>query len=105
MLWQGQKRELDSIFACPFAGCGLVSGTVCFVDVGDLRDERIIRIGVCEHGANGQQDFGDCECWTPLVSQYIKADASVGVDVRMVNAGGEVDLWGLERIIGGEMDC
>jgi hypothetical protein len=49
--------------------------------------------------------FGDCECWTPLVSQYIEADASVGVDVRMVNAGGEVDLWGLERIIGGEMDC
>lgn len=49
--------------------------------------------------------FGDCECWTPLVPQDIKADASVGVDVRMVNAGSEVDLWGLERIIGGEVDC
>ena len=49
--------------------------------------------------------FGDCECWAPLVSQYIEADASVRVDVWMVNAGGEVDLWGLERIIGGEMDC
>jgi len=73
--------------------------------VSDLGDKGVIRNGVCEHGANGQQNFGDCECRTPLVPQDVEADASVGVDIRMVNAGSEVDLWGLERIIGGEVDC
>lgn len=40
----------------------------------------------------------------PLVSQDIQADTSVGVDVRVVDAGSEVDLGGLERVVGREMD-
>jgi hypothetical protein len=39
-----------------------------------------------------------------LVSKNVQADATVGVDVRVVNAGGEVDLWGLEGIVGREVD-
>ena len=36
--------------------------------------------------------------------QDIKADGSVGVDVRMIDPGGEVDLGWLEWVVGWEVD-
>jgi hypothetical protein len=39
-----------------------------------------------------------------LVPQDIQTDAAVGVDVGVVDAGGEVDLRGLEGVVGGEVD-
>jgi len=41
---------------------------------------------------------------TPLVSQDVQTDASVAVDVGVVDAGGEVDLWWLEGVVCGEVD-
>lgn len=41
----------------------------------------------------------------PLVSQNVQTDASVRVDVGVVDAGGEVDLRGLEGVVGREVDC
>ena len=87
----------------------------------DLRHQRVVGIGVCEHRADGEQHyqlaefrsntftieritFGDCESRTPLVSQNVKADAAVRVDVGMVDTGGEIDLRRLERVVGREMD-
>lgn len=40
----------------------------------------------------------------PLVPQNVQADAAVGVDVGVVDAGGEVDLRGLEGVVGGEVN-
>jgi hypothetical protein len=48
--------------------------------------------------------FRDRESRTPLIPQYIQADTSVAVDVGMVDAGGEVDLRRLERVVCGEVD-
>lgn len=48
--------------------------------------------------------FRDGQSWTPLISQNVEADAAVGVDVGVVDASGEVDLWGLERVVGREMN-
>ncbi len=48
--------------------------------------------------------FGDSQRGAPLISQNIQADAAVGVDIGVVNAGGEVDLWWLERIVGREVN-
>ena len=45
------------------------------------------------------------QCWRPLVPQDIQADASVRVDVWVVDASGEVDLRWLEWVVGWEMDC
>jgi len=45
---------LDGEFSRPLSGSSLVSCSVSLVDVGDFRNERVIGIGVCEHGANGQ---------------------------------------------------
>lgn len=49
--------------------------------------------------------FRDRERRRPLISQNVQADAAVGVDVGMVDAGGEVDLRGLEGVVGGESDA
>ena len=48
--------------------------------------------------------FRDGQRRAPLVSQDIKTDAAVGVDVRVVDARGEVDLWRLEGVVCGEVD-
>ena len=48
--------------------------------------------------------FRDGECWAPLVPQYVQANAAVAVDVRVVDAGGEVDLWWLEWVVCGEVN-
>lgn len=49
--------------------------------------------------------FANGERWAPLVSQNVQTDTSVRVDVGVVNAGGEVDLRGLEGVVGWEVDC
>ena len=49
--------------------------------------------------------FRDCEGGAPLIPQNVEADAAVAVDVWVVDASGEVDLWGLERVVGREVDC
>lgn len=47
--------------------------------------------------------FGNGQSRAPLVSQDVKTDAAVRVDVRVVDACGEVDLWRLEWVVRGEV--
>lgn len=48
--------------------------------------------------------FGDGQGGRPLVSQDVKADAAVAVDVGVVDAGGEVNLGRLEGVVCGEVN-
>lgn len=48
--------------------------------------------------------LGDCESRAPLVPQDVQTDAAVRVDVGVVDASGEVDLRGLEGVVGREVD-
>jgi hypothetical protein len=48
--------------------------------------------------------FRDGQSRAPLVSQNVQADATVRVDVGVVDAGGEVDLGRLERVVGREVN-
>ena len=50
--------SLDSILAGPLPGCRFVPSPIGFVYVGDLGDERVIGIGVGEHRADGEEDYG-----------------------------------------------
>jgi len=50
-------RSLNGILPGPFTSCGFVPRTVGFVNMSNLRYQRIIRVGVREHGANRQEDF------------------------------------------------
>ena len=93
-----------SVFSSPFSGCGLIFWLVSLVDMGNLWDQRIIWIGVSQQGADGKKNLGDGECWWPLLLQDVQTDWTIGVDVWMVDPGCEVDLCGLEWVIGREMD-
>lgn len=39
-----------------------------------------------------------------MVPQDVQTDAAVRVDVGVVDTSGEVDLWGLEGVVGGEVN-
>lgn len=94
----------NSVLPRPLASCGLVPGAVGLVDVRDFGHQRIVRVGVCEHRANGEQHFRDGQSRAPLVSQDVQTDAAVGVDVGVVDASGEVDLGRLEGVVGREVN-
>ena len=117
--------KLDGIFPRPLPRRGLVPGAVGLVDVGNFWDKGVIGVGVCEHGADGQEDYrhtfiSSCvwqlpmhaeECVTfgngqgraPLITQNVQADAPIRVDVGVIDTGGEVDLGRLEGVVGGKV--
>jgi len=51
------QGDLDGVLASPFSSCVLISGTVSLVDMCDLGHQRIVRVGVCQHRADGEQNF------------------------------------------------
>ena len=58
----------------------------------------------CLFSGAAKPTFADGQSRAPLVSQNVQADAAVGVDVGVVDAGGEVDFRGLEGVVGREVD-
>lgn len=113
--------SLDRVLSSPLPRCSLVSGSVGLVDVGNLGNQRIVRVGVCKHRADGQENyrrsakseiimlnlaltFRDGQSRAPLITQNVEADTAIRVDVGVIDAGGEVDLWGLEGVVGRKVD-
>ena len=72
--------------------------------MGNIRHQRVVWVGVSEQRADGQQYLANGECRTPLVLEDVQTDGSIGVDIGMVNAGRELALGGLERVVIGESD-
>jgi len=81
-----------------------VPGSVRFQELGNVRDQRIVRVGVCEKGTNAEQNLADGEGRTPLVLEDVKTNAPIGVDVTVIDARGEVHLGGFKGVVSGEMD-
>jgi hypothetical protein len=86
----------------PFPCGGFVSRPVGFIDVCDFRDEGVVGVGVGEHAADGKKDllkglqgggtFGDCEGGGPLVAENVETDATIGVDVWVIDSSGKIHL-------------
>mmetsp|Transcript_11481 Transcript_11481/g.34269 ORF Transcript_11481/g.34269 Transcript_11481/m.34269 type:complete len:229 (-) Transcript_11481:12-698(-) len=55
-------------------------------------------------GEGGRRRLGDRERGRPLALQDVEADATVAVDVAVVNLRREGHLWRLEGVVGGEVD-
>lgn len=83
----------------PLARRVLVARAVRLVEVCNVRNERVVRVRVREHGADGQQHLGDGERRAPLVPQNIETNAAVGVDVRVVNLRREGHLRRLKGVV------
>ncbi len=47
-------QALDGVLASPLSGCRFVPGSVGLVDVCNLGDKRVVRVGVCQHRADAQ---------------------------------------------------
>ena len=56
----------------------------------------LVHVTVCSTFGNGQGG-------APLITQNVQADAAVRVDVGVVDTGGEVNLGGLEGVVGREV--
>lgn len=52
-----QESRLDGVLSSPLAGRRLVPGAVGLVHVCDLRDQRVVGVRVCEHRADGEQNW------------------------------------------------
>lgn len=84
-----RSAHLDGVLPGPLAGRGLVAGAVGFVHVCDLRHQWVVRVRVCEHGANGEEDcntlrqrlFTWCRSPQPL------PDSDFYVPFEIVSAG------------------
>ena len=89
------------VLARPLAGGLLVPRPVRLVDVGDLRDERVVRVGVAEQRADREEDLGEGERGRPLLLEDVEADGALGVDVGVVDLfcflGGCFQLFWSER--------
>jgi len=64
-------QQLDCKLSRPLPRGCFVSSAVGLVHVRNLRNKRVIGIGVGEHRADGQKHFGYRESWAPLVSQDV----------------------------------
>lgn len=68
------------------------------------RSKEELAISIFTSSARFVPTFRDRQRRAPLVSKNIQTDAAVGIDVGVVDASGEGDLWWLEWVIGQEMD-
>lgn len=83
---------LHGILGSPLPRGTIVPSLVRLEELRNIRHQGIIRIGVRQERTNAQQDLANGESWTPLVLEDVQANATVGVDVAMVNACRKVDL-------------
>jgi hypothetical protein len=81
-----------------------VSCSVCLEQLCNVRDQWIVGIGVRQEGANAQEYLGNGQSGRPLVLENVQANTSIGVDVTVIDACGEVDLGRLKGVIGGKVN-
>jgi len=70
----------------------------------NIRHEGIIRIRIGQKRTNTQKHLTNGKSRTPLILENIQTDSPVRVDVAVVDAGGEVYLWGFEWVVCWEVD-
>ena len=97
-------RRSHGVLAGPLTGGSLVLGAVALVDVGDVGDEGVVGVGIGQERGDGEQDLADGKGRAPLVLEDVQADATVGVDVGVVDFSDELHLGRLERVIAREVD-
>lgn len=65
--------------------------------------ERILRVGCTEQCLDAQQDRADLKGRGPVVLQYVEADATESVDVRVIDASQEAyPRWAHGVVVGQE---
>ena len=89
---RGWKFLRHRILLRPFFGVLVVAVLVRLVDARYFGHERILRIGIAQQRAYGEEHFGYGERRRPLWFEYVQTNAAVTVYIRMVNSGRECNL-------------
>lgn len=85
-LWHWARHwSAHGMLLSPWSCHLFVARPLVLVQVRDLRDERVVRVWVCEQRGDGEEHLRYGQGWTPLILQDVEADAAIRIDVRMVN--------------------
>jgi hypothetical protein len=95
---------LYCILSSPLPRGGLISSAIRFIHMCNLWHQRIIRIRICKHRTNRQQHLRYGQGGRPLILENVETNASVAIDIRMIDSSREVHLWRFEWIISREMN-
>lgn len=95
----GSWQPLGGVPLGPLSGHPVVLCSVGHVLGGDAAHQRVGRVAVCEQGADGEEDFGDGQGWTPVVLQDVQTDHALAVDVTVIDSCSERNLRGFKRIV------
>lgn len=83
--------------------CFCKLGSICIVNLSNVRHERVIGVRILEQGGDGYEHLNDLGGWFPYVClEQADADRAILVNVRMVDARNELDRGRLERVVGRE---
>ena len=61
------RSYLHCVLPSPLPRTFLISAFVGLAEMGNIRHERVVRVGVGEERTDGKQDFADSERRAPLV--------------------------------------
>lgn len=98
-----------NIFLCGISLGPLPGYSVVFCSVSQILScyashQRIRWIAVCKKRTNGEKNFGDRQCWAPVILQNIETDHSLAVDIAMIDSRSERHLGWLEGVVGWKCD-
>jgi len=96
--------QLHCVFRSPFSGRTIMSTSVCFEELSNIWNQWVIGIGISEKTADWEQNLANGQGRTPLILQNVQTDASIRVDVTVVDASCEMNLWRLEWIVRRKVD-
>ena len=90
------------ISLCPLTRCGIVLIPVVLVQISDFGHERVVRVGIGEEGADREKHFRDGEGGRPLVLEDVEANATVRINVAVVDSGRKCTLGWLKWVVSWE---
>ena len=90
------------VLASPFPSVCVMFIPISFIKVCDLRHEGIIWVGVGQQRTEREQNFGDRKCGRPLVLEDVEADASVWINVAVVDSGRKCTLGWFKWVVSWE---
>ena len=77
-------------------------GPIILIEMGDLRNEWVIWVGIGQEGTKWEENLRNCESRWPLILENIQTDTSIRIDVAVIDPGRECALGRLEGIVGWE---
>ncbi len=69
--------DLHGVFGRPLPCGAVVLDSVGFQELGNVGDERVIRVGVGKERTNTKQNLAYGEGGTPLILENVEADATI----------------------------